>query len=267
MDNIFREHKDSLTPYTKEELEFPGISVDSITISNRLETHFEDFEYSLINAVDDTTEIEDVPIKAIVSRLTHNDFKVDVGITNNNDHEVMATVRVFAWPKYDNNHVEFPFNEGRWNAIELAKFWTKLGRGSNTITRDSTHTGVTVPDVPSFQTLIDMTDEALGSGSALHLEDYESGLGLPNRFLLPKGKTEGMDFHVVVFVSDGAKDAAVDGLHESTTFNHYGCHDGTYPDNQPHGYPLDRRVDDERIITGVSNFKAVDVKVYHVEEN
>ena len=148
-----------------------------------------------------------------------------------------------------------------------ANFSPTVNSGSNIIERSSKDFGVTVPDVPSFQTLIDMTDEALGSGSALHLEDYESGLGLPDRFLLPKGKTEGMDYHIVVFVSDGAKDAAVDGLHESTTYNHYGCHDGTYPDNQPHGYPLDRRVDDERIITGVSNFKAVDVKVYHVEDH
>ncbi|MPC39283.1 Hemocyanin C chain [Portunus trituberculatus] len=267
MDNIFREHKDSLTPYTKEELEFSGVSVNDITFSNRLETHFEDFEYNLINAVDDTAEIPDVPISTVVDRLTHNDFTVTLDISNNNDHDVLATVRAFAWPKYDNNHVEFSFNDGRWNAIEMDKFWVKLTPGKNTIKRSSKESAVTVPDVPSFQTLIDKANEALTSGSELHLEEYHSSLGLPNRFLLPKGKSEGMDFHVVAFVSDGAKDGAVDGLHESTTFNHYGCNDGTYPDNQPHGYPLDRRVDDERIITGVSNFKAVDVKVYHVEED
>ncbi|XP_045137652.1 hemocyanin subunit 2-like [Portunus trituberculatus] len=267
MDNIFREHKDSLTPYTKEELEFSGVSVNGITFSNRLETHFEDFEYNLINAVDDTAEIPDVPISTVVDRLTHNDFTVTLDISNNNDHEILAVVRAFAWPKYDNNHVEFSFNDGRWNAIEMDKFWVKLASGKNEVKRSSKESAVTVPDVPSFQTLIDKANEALTSGSELHLEEYYSSLGLPNRFLLPKGKTEGMDFHVVVFVSDGAKDAGVDGLHESTTFNHYGCHDGTYPDNQPHGYPLDRRVDDERIITGVSNFKAVDVKVYHVEED
>ncbi|MPC42155.1 Hemocyanin C chain [Portunus trituberculatus] len=139
MDNIFMEHKDSLTPYTKEDFEFPGVSVEGVTFSNRLETHFEEFHYSLINATDNTAEIAD-------------------------------------------------------------------------------------------------------------------------------GKTEGMDFHLVIFVSDGAKDAAVDGLHESTTFNHYGSQDGTYPDNQPHGYPLDRHVDDECIITGVSNFMSMDIKVYHIEE-
>ena len=142
-----------------------------------------------------------------------------------------------------------------------------MAPGTNTITRSSKDSAVTVPDVPSFQSLIEKTHEALVSGSELHLEEYHSSLGLPNRFLLSKGKTEGMDFHLVVFVSDGAKDAAIDGLHEISSFHHYGTHDGKYPDNRPHGYPLDRRVDDERIITGLSNFKAVDVKVYHVEDH
>ncbi|XP_050687742.1 hemocyanin subunit-like [Eriocheir sinensis] len=267
MDNIFREHKDSLTPYTKQELEFPGVAVDSIAVSNRLETHFEDFEYNLINAVDDTTEISDVPISTVVSRLTHNDFSIEIGATNNNDKEVSATVRIFAWPKYDNNGVQFSFNDGRWNAIEIDRFWTKLAPGANTISRSSKDSAVTVPDVPSFQTLVDKAEEALSSGSELHLEEFASGLGLPNRFLIPKGKTQGMEFHVVVFISDGEQDAAVEGLHTSTTFNHYGAADGKYPDNRPHGYPLDRRVDDQRIITSVSNFKAADVKVYHVEEH
>nr|AAW57892.1 hemocyanin subunit 4 [Metacarcinus magister] len=266
MDNIFREHKDSLTPYTKDELEFPGIEIDSFSLSNRLETYFEDFEYSLINAVDDTAEIADVPISTVVKRLTHKSFTAKCVINNNNEHDVIATVRIFAWPKYDNNHVEFSFNDGRWNAIEMDKYWTKLTPGPNTITRSSMDSSVTVPDVPSFLTLIEKTEEAVSSGSELHLEDYVSGLGLPNRFLLSKGTTKGMDFHLVVFVSDGAKDAAIDGLLENTSFNHYGAHSGKYPDKQPHGYPLDRRVDDKRIITGVTNFKGMDVKVYHVEE-
>lgn len=139
--------------------------------------------------------------------------------------------------------------------------------GANTISRSSKESAVTVPDVPSFKTLIDMTEEALSSGSEVHLEQYVSSLGLPNRFLIPKGNTAGMVFHFVVFLSDGEQDAAVDGLHDSTIFNHYGCADGKYPDKRPHGFPLDRRVDDERIITSVSNFKAIDVKVYHVEDH
>uniref|UniRef100_A0A0P4VW35 Hemocyanin C-terminal domain-containing protein n=1 Tax=Scylla olivacea TaxID=85551 RepID=A0A0P4VW35_SCYOL len=149
--------------------------------------------------------------------------------------------------------------------MEVKNVSPTVSPGENSLTRSSKDSAITVPDVPSFQDLINKTKEAMTSGSELHLEEYHSSLGLPNRFLLPKGTTEGMDFHFVVFVSDGSEDMAVAGLHESTSFNHYGCHDGKYPDKKPHGYPLDRRVDDERIITGVSNFKAMDIKVFHTE--
>ncbi|MBW8521703.1 hypothetical protein K1D78_25255, partial [Escherichia coli] len=126
-----------------------------------LETYFEDFEYSLVNAVDDTAEVPDVEIATIVPRLAHKDFSVTLGVTNNNGKEVSATVRAFAWPKYDNNGVEYSFNDGRWNAIELDKFWVKLSPGANTITRSGKDSAVTVPDVPSFKDLIEQTEAAL----------------------------------------------------------------------------------------------------------
>ncbi|XP_069954003.1 hemocyanin subunit-like [Cherax quadricarinatus] len=262
MDNIFREHKDSLTPYTKEELEFGGVAIENVVIDGALETYFEDFEYSLLTAVDDTVEIDDVDITTTVSRLNHKDFSYKIDVMNNNDKEVLATVRIFALPHRDNNGIVYPFNEGRWRAIELDRFWRKLRPGVNHIVRKSTESAVTVPDVPSFQSLIQKAHAALTSGGQLDLDKYESALGLPNRFLLPKGNSDGMEFDLVVAVTDGTADAAVDNLHRNSKFNHYG-YQGVYPDNQPHGYPLDRRVDDERIFHEISNFKQITVKVYN----
>lgn len=135
--------------------------------------------------------------------------------------------------------------------------------GRNHIDRSSHDSSVTVPDIPSFQFLKDRTQEAIQQGKELHIEEFESGLGLPNRFLIPKGNSEGLDMDLVVAITDGEADAAVEGLHETTSFNHYGCADGTYPDNKPHGYPLDRRVDDERIFENLHNFKHIQVKVFH----
>ncbi|XP_050730138.1 hemocyanin subunit-like isoform X2 [Eriocheir sinensis] len=132
MDNIFREHKDSLEPYTKEDLVFPDVSIDSVAIAEPLETFFEEFEYSLVNAVDDTIEIDDVAISTVVPRLNHKDFSYQIGVSNNKGSEVLATVRIFAWPQHDSNGIEFSVNEGRWNAIELDKFWTKLAPGCPT---------------------------------------------------------------------------------------------------------------------------------------
>lgn len=134
--------------------------------------------------------------------------------------------------------------------------------GHNHLERSSQDSSVTVPDVPSFQFLKDRTQEALDQHKPLHLEQYESCLGLPNRFLIPKGHSQGLTFDLVVAITDGEADAAVDDLHTDTRFNHYGYR-GTYPDNKPHGYPLDRHVEDERIFEELHNFKHIHVKVYH----
>merc|ERR1712133_305942 len=42
MNNIFKEFKDRLTPYTYDELNFEGVSIDSVNIEGSLETYFED---------------------------------------------------------------------------------------------------------------------------------------------------------------------------------------------------------------------------------
>ncbi|ROT63386.1 hemocyanin subunit L3 [Penaeus vannamei] len=252
MDNIFKEHKDSLPPYTKEQLTFNGVSIENLSVDGELETFFEDFEYSLINAVDDTKEIQDVEISTYVPRLNHKDFAYNIEITNNNDKEVLTTVRIFAWPHRDNNGIEYTFDEG-------------LSPGSNHIVRKSSESAVTVPDVPSFDTLFKKTEAALG-GADSGLTEFESATGIPNRFLLPKGNEQCLEFDLVVAVTDGEADAAIDGLHENTEFNHYGAH-GKYPDNRPHGYPLDRKVPDNRVFEDLPNFKHIQVKVFNHGEH
>nr|WMS58705.1 hemocyanin [Alvinocaris sp.] len=266
MDNIFREHKDSLPPYTKEQLEFTGVSVDNIAIDGELETYLEDFEYSLLNGVDDTVDIDDVEISTYVPRLNHKDFNFVIDISNNKGAEALATIRIVAWPHVDNNGVEISFDDGRWSHIELDKFWIKLTPGENHIVRKSCDSAVTVKDVPSFKSLIARADEALSTGQELDLHEFESATGMPNRFLLPKGHRNGMEFDLVVFVSDGSADAAMDNLHEMKDFIHYGAN-GVYPDKRPHGYPFDRRVDDERIFHEVSNFGQTIVKIYNRGEH
>ena len=43
IDNLFKELKDSLPAYTKEELDFSGVELESVSIDGVLETFFEDF--------------------------------------------------------------------------------------------------------------------------------------------------------------------------------------------------------------------------------
>ncbi|XP_068202628.1 hemocyanin subunit-like [Palaemon carinicauda] len=266
MDNIFREHKDSLPSYSFEDLDFEGVEVTNVAIDGKLETYFEDFEYSLINAVDDTEDIPDVDIDTYVPRLNHKEFSYNIDIKNDKGADTLATVRIYIWPHKDNNGVEFSFDDARWQAIELDRFWVKLSAGDNHIVRKSTDSSVTVSDVPSFKTLMEKTEAALSSGGDLDLHEFESAVGVPNRFLLPKGNENGVEFDLYVCVTDGEKDAAIPDIHTKEEFMHYGSH-GVYPDKRPHGYPFDRHVEDERIFEQVTNFHHTHVKVYNHGEH
>merc|ERR1719370_1032385 len=164
MNNIFKEFKVRLPPYTYEELNFEGVSIESVNIEGSLETYFEDFEFSLINAVDDTAEIADVAISAIVKRLNHKPFSFVMNINNANGAEVTASARLYLCPRRDNNDVPFHPNIGRWGCIEMDKFWVKLAPGANTVVRKSSESAVTVPDSPSFQEMIDKTDASAAAG-------------------------------------------------------------------------------------------------------
>lgn len=127
IDTIFKAHKDSLTPYTHQQLEFPGISISNINVDGALETFLEDFEISLYHAFGNPASCvntDNVDVSFYIPRINHKEFSFNIDVMNNNGEEKLATVRIFAWPHHDSNGVPFSFTEGRWRAIELDKFWT-----------------------------------------------------------------------------------------------------------------------------------------------
>nr|BBO36752.1 hemocyanin [Panulirus japonicus] len=269
MDNIFKKHTDSFPPYTHDDLEFAGIVVDGVAIDGELITFFDEFQYSLINAVDSGESIEDVEINARVHRLNHKEFTYKITMSNNNDADRLATFRIFLCPIEDNNGITLTLEEARWLCIELDKFFQKVPRGTKTIERSSKDSSVTVPDMPSFHSLKEQADNAVNSGSDLDLSAYERACGIPERMLLPKSKPEGMEFNLFVAVTDGVKDTeGHNGDHDhGGTHAQCGVHGEAYPDNRPLGYPLERRIPDERVFGGVPNIKHVVVKIVHHPEH
>merc|ERR1712198_358720 len=232
MDNIFKEHKDTLPPYTQEELTFEGVAIDNIVVDGRLETFFEDFEFDLSNAVDHP-EDEDVDIKAYVDRLNHREFSYNIDVLNYNGYEVLSSFRIYMCPRYDNSMQNMTIDHARWHCIEMDKFW-----------------------------------KTLENGRTLDMHEYERSCGLPNRMLLPKGKKEGLKMYLAVYVSDGSQDRNgehVEGEELGGTHSHCGVHGEVYPDMRPLGYPLDRRIPDERLFLNTPNFMSTFVTVYHDE--
>merc|ERR1712126_661443 len=267
MDNIFREFKDRLPAYTYDELNFEGVDLVDFSVDGSLETFFEDFEFSLLNAVDDTVEVADVPISAVVRRINHKPFAFNLNVKNNKGEDTEASVRIYMCPRYDNNHVAFSLNEGRYHCFELDKFWTKLTPGDNTVVHKSSESSVTVPDSVSFATLIEKADSAVAAGQeASGMEAYSRNCGIPDRLLLPKGNERGLEFALYAFVNDGSEDHTetfdLDG-HYGGTHAQCGIHGQKYPDLRPMGFPLDRKITDPRMALNISNFKKTYVKVYH----
>lgn len=119
IDNIFKGHKDSLPNYSEKDLTFPGIEILDVDVS-KLETYFENFDVDLLNALDDTIELEDVAIKARVTRMNHAPFTYDIKVRA--DRRYTAAIRIFLGPKYDWFGREIDIEQKRMYMIELDKF-------------------------------------------------------------------------------------------------------------------------------------------------
>lgn len=141
--------------------------------------------------------------------------------------------------------------------------YLSVASGNNKISRSSRDFSVSVPDVPSFKSLIHTADQAVAKGSPLGLEEFDRSCGIPDRLLLPKGNSRGMEYVLAVAVTDGEADIQHDLLEKSEAHSHAQCgvHGEKYPDHQPMGFPLDRRIEDERILLGSPNIKYTIVSV------
>merc|ERR550519_1519974 len=269
MDNIFKEFKDRLPPYSKEDFMWEGIDLTEISIEGSLETYFEEYEFSIENAVDDSENVEQVKLSAVVDRLNHKPFSWKLAVTNNNGAPAIASVRIFLCPRRDANGVAFHPNSGRWGCIEMDKFYYELAPGDNSILRDAAMSTVTISDIPSFEYIKEQTDAAVASGSdSTGIEKLYRNCGIPNRMLLPKGKETGLDMVLMGFLEDGVADSADDFTPDPSdemggTHAHCGVHGQKIPDTRAMGYPLDRPIVDFRMTASVPNFKTNLVKIFH----
>merc|ERR1711915_195283 len=183
-----------------------------------------------------------------------------------NDNDVAhAVFRVFICPRRDNNGILLSLSEVHWHCIEMDKFWKKLSKGENKVTRKSSESAVTVSDIPSFASLIKHADEAVESGSELHNEEFTQTCSLPNRMLLPKGNSHGMEFTLAVAITDASEDEHHEELEDTHhhSHGHCGITGQKYPDHQPMGFPLDRKIKDERLYYNADNMDFSVVKIFH----
>nr|CAD7592476.1 unnamed protein product [Timema genevievae] len=203
IDNLFKLHKDLLPPYSRDELEFPGVKIQDLSV-DELTTYFEDFDIDLLNALDDTVDLDDMNIKARVRRLNHKPFAFH--FTVESDKENLVAVRVFMGPKYDWFGQEIPLDEKRSYMVEIDKFVTELNAGQTMFHRKSSESSVTIPDRETTKTLVAKVENAINGRASLTVNKDVRHCGYPDRLLLPKGKKGGLPFTLYAILTDYNKE-------------------------------------------------------------
>ncbi|XP_046420169.1 hemocyanin-like [Neodiprion fabricii] len=271
IDNLFKEHKDRLPPYTYDDLAFPGVRITALKVvgeskasdPNVLVTYFDESYIDLGNAV----QGKPVSIRAVVSRLNHEPFKLVATVYSNKN--TYAIARVFLAPSKSWFDEDIQLDEARWSMIELDRFPVELRIGSNLITRRSIETSVTASEPLSYPELMKKAKSAFQGESVFEVDTLHRHCGFPHRLLLPQGRHQGMDFKLYVILTDLKTDLHSTFEHpyvmnEIPALSYCGVLDGVFPDIRPMGFPFDRRIIHSNNFQQ-ANTKVIDVTIKNVK--
>ncbi|XP_062565818.1 hexamerin-1.1-like [Armigeres subalbatus] len=273
----YHQFKSHLPAYTYEELYFPGIKIDDVSV-DKLVTYFDRFEVDITNAVDIKPEPYDeakfidfgeidyqqdpIAIKAHTTRLNHKPFTYRISVTA--VKAVKSIIRVFIGPKYDESESQYWLNENRQNYYELDYFAYDLALGKSVITRNSLSFNGYVKDHTSFYELYKRVALGYEGAEKFPLNMSKSHCGFPNRLMLPKGKKGGMPFKLFFIISP----YHAPEIPQYTGFDPaVSCGVGSgarYFDKLPFGYPFDRKIDETYF--HVPNMFFEDVMIFHEKE-
>lgn len=181
--------------------------------------------------------------------LDHEDFYYFFRLENLSDREQKVTVRVFLTVK------EWADDRRRW--IEMDKFPATVAPHAKAVVfrPDRRSSVVRKPAIHPSEPRPPQPPGAVG-------KDY-CDCGWPYHLLLPRGTEAGMDFRLLVALSDHQADLA-GGEKQCGSLSFCGARDALYPDRQAMGYPFDRPFR-QRTITQVvasqQNMAARDLKI------
>ncbi|XP_068082933.1 hexamerin-like [Anabrus simplex] len=203
IDVIFQKYKKFLGRYTRDELSFPGVKIESVDF-DKLVTYFDNFDIDLMNAinVNNIEEAQRLRIYARQQRLTYKPFTYKVVV--NSDKETNVMVRVFLGPKYDITGQEIDLDTRRRYMIELDRFPYKIVSGKNEIVRNSHDSTVIAKDHNTYMELMTKVEFGL-RGKTVLIDEIVNQCGFPERLLLPRGNKNGLPltFFVMVTPYDG----------------------------------------------------------------
>lgn len=175
INKLFIRYKKSLPVYTKTDLLYPGVTIESLEV-DKLMTYFDNFDMDITNAVD-VNKIEEDRLLKIVARqprLNHKDFTYRVIVNSDKNTKVM--VRVFLGPKVDTNGKELTLKEKQRYMVEIDRFPYEIQTGKTTIERNSKDSTATVNDLLSFRVLYKKVEDAIQGKAPFQIDEVNEKL-------------------------------------------------------------------------------------------
>ncbi|XP_019895576.2 larval serum protein 2 [Musca domestica] len=266
--------------YQKKDLEFPGVTLDTVHLPEKLTTFFEYFDSDVSNLVDVATpavegssdalytfgrnsvyEGHSFVVKARQKRVNHQPFEFTLDVTS--DKTQKAVVKVFLGPKYDENGHVLNLEDNYQNFFELDHYVVDLVAGVNHLKRSSEEFACSTNDQTTYFELYKKLFDATNSDYQFPLTSGQCGF--PRRLLLPLGKKGGLTYQFFFAVYPyHAPEVAQFSTYDPAVSCGVGS-GSRYVDALPLGYPLERPVLHDYYFN-VGNFKFYDVTVYHKED-
>lgn len=156
VDDIFQEHKESLTPYTTAQLDYPGVQITGVTVQPEGGSPGTFATFWQQSDVDLSRGMDFVPRGNVFARyrqnktkrkigknfffsnssirfthLQHTPFTYRINVNNASSGMVMGTCRIFLAPKFDERGTAMLFRDQRLLMTEMDKFivsckWNKM---------------------------------------------------------------------------------------------------------------------------------------------
>ncbi|XP_066992409.2 hexamerin [Anabrus simplex] len=256
--DLFNEYKRQFKSYTRDQLAFPGVKIESVDV-DKLITYYDDFFFNLNNAVEieKVEEADSLDIRVRQQRLNHKPFTVRVNV--NSDKAAKVMVRFYLAPKFDYLGRELTLNQKRKYAVELDRFPYEIVAGSNVIERSSRDSNAVVHDQLTTNILLKKVNQALEGKEPLYIGSAFRHCGFPERLLIPHGRKSGLplNFFVVITPYEGQDINTHPSVVSCGTGLNYDDVDTT-----PLGYPFDRTIWESSTFF-VPNIYQKDVLVYH----
>jgi len=254
IDRVFHTYKGQLGAYSSHELDFPGVTVTSISVSpqqnganavhrgymNRLRT------YVFVDHLELNPDYLATQGANMVryERVTHDPFEYNIRIESTVYGYGIG--RIFLFPEM--NHFE---HMDMYNfAIEMDKFLIHLTPGSQTITRTTAQSPIFSVGPPSLN---DLQNKLLRGMSE---SDFNwANCGYPISMAVPRGSKHGMKFRLVLLITQllpQDREKIEDWQNsQRTAWGWCGLRggDGSIPDSRPMGFPFDRPTRYRDIVT------------------